>query len=214
CKQDLVQLPLLAQLPGYLKDLLARTDAIGHQFKDNLRQYNATFAFTSLDCNIASSEERTSNENSRGGLHAFQIHGEPYHLQGPLLPSDDNSNLSYAQLYIYDPSYAAERRSERNSNLDPEIIRELSFMLSQCNPFAQIYRHAYEILNERESSDDSANNNNASPDIVISSNMRMRLIEGGDRRTQNLPTMEEAAAIIPTEYGDRSFHDIVLTLRS
>lgn len=44
--------------------------------------------------------------------------------------------------------------------------------------------------------------------------MRMRLIEGGDRRTQNLPTTEEVAAIIPTEYSDRSFRDIVLTLRS
>jgi hypothetical protein len=41
----------------------------------------------------------------------------------------------------------------------------------------------------------------------------MRLIEGSDRRTQNLPTTEEAAAIIPTEYDDRSFRDIVLTLR-
>ncbi|PHZ07819.1 uncharacterized protein RHIMIDRAFT_303217, partial [Rhizopus microsporus ATCC 52813] len=44
--------------------------------------------------------------------------------------------------------------------------------------------------------------------------MKMRLIEGGDRRTQSLPTMEEVAAIIPTEYGDKSFRDIVLTLRS
>ncbi|ORE07659.1 hypothetical protein BCV72DRAFT_335002 [Rhizopus microsporus var. microsporus] len=68
----LVQLPLLAQPPGYLKDLLARTYAIGRQFKDNLRQYNAAFAFTSLGCNTASAEERTSNENSRGDLHAFQ----------------------------------------------------------------------------------------------------------------------------------------------
>jgi hypothetical protein len=55
-------------------------------------------------------EERENNENSRDGLHAFQIHDELYHLQGPLLPTDDDSSPSYAQLYIYDPLYAAERR--------------------------------------------------------------------------------------------------------
>jgi hypothetical protein len=42
----------------------------------------------------------------------------------------------------------------------------------------------------------------------------MRLIEGSDRRTHKLPTMEEIAAVIPIEYSDRSFRDTVLTLRS
>ncbi|CEG77630.1 hypothetical protein RMATCC62417_12344 [Rhizopus microsporus] len=44
CKEGLVQLPLLAQPPRFWKDLLTRTDAVGHQFKDKLRQYNAAFA--------------------------------------------------------------------------------------------------------------------------------------------------------------------------
>lgn len=42
----------------------------------------------------------------------------------------------------------------------------------------------------------------------------MRFIEGGDRRIQNLPTMEEVAAVIPIKYSDRAFRDIVFTLRS
>jgi hypothetical protein len=29
--------------------------------------------------------------------------------------------------------------------------------------------------------------------------MRMRFIKGGDRRAQDLPTMEEVAAVIPIE---------------
>jgi hypothetical protein len=65
-------------------------------------------------------------------------------------------------------------------------------MLLQCSPFAD---------------------NTDLPYIIISPDMRVRLIEGGDRRTQSLPTMEEAAAIILIEYGDRSFGDIVLALR-
>ena len=119
----------------------------------------------------------------------------------------EGSEPSYAQLYIFDPSYAAERKQARNNNLDPEIIRELSAILDQCNPFARVYRHAHEILSNHE-------NEANVPYIVISPFMRTRLIEGGDRRVQNLPTMEEVSAVILIEYSDRSFRDIVLTLRS
>ncbi|CEG69352.1 hypothetical protein RMATCC62417_05439 [Rhizopus microsporus] len=41
----------------------------------------------------------------------------------------------------------------------------------------------------------------------------MRLIEGSDRRTTNLPTTEEVAAAIPIEYSDRGFRGIILALR-
>ncbi|CEG83054.1 hypothetical protein RMATCC62417_17030 [Rhizopus microsporus] len=218
-KRGSVQLQLLTGPPQYLKDLLERTDAQGRHFKDSLRQYNSVFALTSLGCDTVSAEER--NANNRGGLSAFQIHGALCHCQGPLIPVEGNAP-SYAQLYIYDPSYVAQRRSERNENLENENIENLSTLLSQCNPFVRIYRHAYEILSNHESSginsEDRANNNGSaesgSPYIIISSSMRMRLIEGGVRCTYNLPTMVEVAAAIPIEYIDRSFRDIVLTLGS
>ncbi|ORE03036.1 hypothetical protein BCV72DRAFT_308610 [Rhizopus microsporus var. microsporus] len=44
--------------------------------------------------------------------------------------------------------------------------------------------------------------------------MRMHLIEGGDGRTHNLPTMEEVTAAIPIKHIDRSFRGIVLALGS
>ncbi|CEI93607.1 Putative Transcriptional factor B3 [Rhizopus microsporus] len=95
-------------------------------------------------------------------------------------------------------------------------------MLSHCNPFSRIYLHAHEILsrNEDRSTDGDLSNNindhnesNNSPYIIISPSMRMRLIEGSDRRTQNLLTTEEIAAVIPIEYSDRNFRDTILTLR-
>ncbi|PHZ13217.1 uncharacterized protein RHIMIDRAFT_306210 [Rhizopus microsporus ATCC 52813] len=91
-------------------------------------------------------------------------------------------------------------------------------MLAQCNPFARIYRHAHEILSNHESSNTVSDGNNqrevSAPYIIISPSMRMCLIEGSDRHTHNLPKMEEIAAVIPIEYSDRGFRDIVLTLRS
>ena len=164
-----------------MKDLLASTDTQGRHFKDNPRQYNAAFAFISLGCDIVSAEDRANNNNNRSGLSAFQIHGALCHRHGPLTPVE-GTEPSYAQLYIFDPSYAAERRQARNSNLDPEIIKELSVMLSQCNPFARVYRHAHEILSNHESDSNNDQTETNVPYIVISPSMRMRLIEGGDRR--------------------------------
>lgn len=90
-------------------------------------------------------------------------------------------------------------------------------MLAQCNHFARIYRHAYNLLSNHGSSDIINDNNDPTeintPYIAISPSMRMCLIEGDYRRTQNLPTMEEVTAIIPIEYNDRGFCDVVLTLR-
>jgi hypothetical protein len=65
CKWGSVQLQLLPDPPQYLKDLLERTDTQDRRFKDNLRQYNAAFAFTSLGCDIVSAEERNANSNRR-----------------------------------------------------------------------------------------------------------------------------------------------------
>ncbi|KAG1169680.1 hypothetical protein G6F70_008214 [Rhizopus microsporus] len=131
-----VQPQLLPDPPEYLKNLLASTDTQGRHFKNSLRQYNAAFAFTSLGCDIVSGEDRANNNNNnsnsnnnRDGLYAFQIHGILCHRQGPLIPVK-GSEHSYAQLYIFDPSYAAEIRQARNSNLDPKIIMELSAMLA------------------------------------------------------------------------------------
>ncbi|CEG62922.1 hypothetical protein RMATCC62417_00155 [Rhizopus microsporus] len=87
-------------------------------------------------------------------------------------------------------------------------------MLAQYNPFASVYRHVHEILSNHEVDSNNYQTEINAPYIVISPSMRMRLIEGGDRRIQNLPTMEEVAAVIPIEYSDRSFRDTVLTLRS
>ncbi|KAG1171424.1 hypothetical protein G6F70_007163 [Rhizopus microsporus] len=87
-----LQLQLLPGPSEYLKDLLASTDTHDRHFKDNLRQYNAAFTFTSLGCNIVSAGERNVNSN-RGGLHAFQIHGALCHRQGLLVPYEGSEPI-------------------------------------------------------------------------------------------------------------------------
>jgi hypothetical protein len=51
----------------------------------------------------------------------FQIHGEIYHMQEPLLAENDNA-AKYAELYRYEPQYASSIRASNNNDLDEEII--------------------------------------------------------------------------------------------
>ncbi|KAI8972162.1 hypothetical protein BDB01DRAFT_811183 [Pilobolus umbonatus] len=80
------------------------------------------------------------------------------------------------------------------------------------NPFGRLYQHAYEILRS-ESEKQVANNEQPSFSVMISPEMKMSLIVGSDRSTQNLPTANEIAAIIPNEYAERSIRNIVITYR-
>ncbi|CEG77175.1 hypothetical protein RMATCC62417_11971 [Rhizopus microsporus] len=105
--------------------------------------------------------------------------------------------------------------------MNQEIIRNFSAILVQCNPFARIYCHTYEILSNHEgsntNSEDRSNNDDyaksGSPITIISPSTRLRLTERGDRRIHNLPTMEEVIAAIPIGYSDRSFRGTDLFLR-
>ena len=115
CISGKIQLPKLNEPPQPLRNLLESQDHKGKAFRENIHQYNAALAFTSLgaklDCSV------TGNS---GGPYVFKIHGELYHHQGALLPEDGGKPL-YAQLYIYDPSEALRFRQRNNDGaLDSE----------------------------------------------------------------------------------------------
>ncbi|KAG1070303.1 hypothetical protein G6F42_026146 [Rhizopus arrhizus] len=154
-------------------------------------------------------------QERRGGIMPVQAHGELYHLSAPL--NLGNAPM-YNQLYIYDPEYTAACRSAHTSNqsLDEEIIADLSDMIANSgicnnNPFVQIYKHEHEILSEEEQHQTSTSNDTY---IRLSPRMKMELAAGQDRQTYNLPTANEIAAVIPNEYSDRSFRDILITYRN
>jgi hypothetical protein len=51
-------------------------------FRDNIRRYNAAFAFTSLNCEVSRPDDDLN------GNCPFQIHGQMYHTQGPLMADE------------------------------------------------------------------------------------------------------------------------------
>jgi len=199
CKQGDVVLPLFNPPPDFLRDLLQDNTAAARRFRQQLRQYNAALSFTSL--NYTATDRGASN-----GVNCFQIHGELYHLQGPLDAAAGQAPR-YAQLYFYDPAYATDVRLRANTGLDGTVLRRLLDMLYDVrNPYIRLYLTARERLQTQHTAEPSR--------IILNPQLRLVLEKGADRRRENLPTSEEVAVIIPDEYSDPSHRDIVLAERS
>jgi len=66
-----------------------------------IHQYNAAFAFTFINCNC---DKQIDNQQE---VISFNIHEELYHLQS-LLKATEGNVSQYAQLFFYDPVYAAQ----------------------------------------------------------------------------------------------------------
>ena len=198
CKKGKVQLPMHREPPRYLRDLIRGDDPRSGEFRNHLRQYNAAFAFTSIMYG-----DKTGQPED--GVRCFQIHGELYHLQGPLEPR--SADPRYAQTYLYDPAEATDARARRNPILDREVIGALTEMLHEIrNPFISIYRTARERLLENAPSGERIN-------VILNPQLRLVLERGADRRRENLPTADEVAIILPDEREEGSSRDIVLARR-
>ena len=132
----------------------------------------------------------------------FSIHGELYHLQSPL-KIVEGCVPQYAQLFFYDPVYAAQVRSERNSDLFAQLMRQLTNMLHDINPYILLYKTAAKCLRIA----------NQQTRVVLNSQMHLIVQIDADRRRENLLISEKIAIIISNEYAEAEFRDIVLNLR-
>ena len=79
-------------------------------------------------------------------------------------------------------------------------------MLRECNPYYQIYKNIREITQEYEAQH---------PDmrLGITPQLKLFLETGKDRKRENLPQQYEVAALIPSEWAEPSFRDVVVEER-
>jgi hypothetical protein len=170
---------------------------LSKEFKTNIRQYNAAFAFTSLGVQV----DHTVTCSS--GPYSFRIHGDLHHLSGALMPAPGEPAV-FAQLYIHDPMAQLRYREGRNSNLNSVIMTQLQATLHGTHPYVPLYRQAFQIIMDQPADQQQ--------DVRI----RLRADRNHDMRRYNLPTSsDEVAAIIPGDGSEeRSDHrDIVLRLQ-
>ncbi|CUS14009.1 unnamed protein product [Tuber aestivum] len=119
-------------------------DTVACNFRGRIREYNSAFAFTSL-----------------------------YHLQGPLQPQPNNTP-AFAQLYFYDPTYAAHARYTAHPRLDSDVLHRLTTMLQNVNPYIAIYKTARERLEAVSQSESDVR-------VVLNPQLRLIMETGADR---------------------------------
>jgi len=178
--QGQIQLPSLQPLTGILHNYLTGDDYSSREFHNNIRQYNAAFAMTSVGVKIDNSVTRQSSP------YCFKIQGELHHLTGALLPYGNQTPI-YVQIYILDTAEQLNIRRANNNNLDPMVMDNLQTMLLDNYPYIGHYRHAYELIREKLVEEQE--------EITI----RLHVNLQQDQRTHNLPTAEEIAVIIPED---------------
>lgn len=196
CKKGSIVLPFFRSVPPPLAMLLRSPAAAAKAFRLNIRRYNSALTFTSM---IYRKDDRKELKRGPSG---FQIHGELYHVQGPLISSASFAPR-YAQLYFYDGDYASHLRHTRHSTLDPALLADQHSMLQNVNPFIAYYQTAAERLREM----------NRSGRLVLSPQLLFVEESGADPRRENLPVANEVAVIISDESEDSNSRDIVLAYR-
>ena len=184
--------------PEYLHYLLTSLDSEAKHFRTEIRKYNSALAFTSIKYTI---DERL--KQTLGGIQCFQIHGELFHLQGPLQDVDPIS-AQFAQLYFYDPEVATNIWSNRyNQILQSSVLQRITEELIISNPFIGIYKSAKKRL-------DIATPDEQSLRIILNPQLKLIIEYGSDRRRENLLTSNEIAIFIPDGYAAAGCRDIVL----
>jgi len=140
--QGQIQLSLLQPFTGILHNYLTGDNYSSREFCNNIRQYNAAFAITSVGVKIDNSVTKQS------GPYCFKIQGELHHLTGALLSHGDYP-LIYAQIYILDTAEQLNIRRLNNRNLDPVVIDNLQIMLLDNHLYIGHYHHAYELIRKK-----------------------------------------------------------------
>jgi hypothetical protein len=198
CKEGKVKLPPLKDPPEYLKQLLKCNEkGDPSNYRDNIRNYNSMFAFTSMGGQI------DYEINRQGGApYVFRLNGTNYHKIGTLLPKDKDSSPKFAQLYICDTENEVRNRiqastsKERKTQLDESIVSGLLEMLDEHNELVKSFRMARDRYKESDLE-----------------NVRLRLTgkRSSDGRQYNLPTASEIAALIVGEQTGENFErDIIV----
>ena len=177
--------------PEPLYRLLTSSEPETVQFRKNICQYNAAFAFTSLGVEM---DDRLIGH----GYRPFQIHGEIYHQIGTLEPAPGDRPV-YAQHYLYDGDDATKHQFARNPDLDRSILATLETMLRAHNPFPKTFQFAYEVL--QTAGVESA------PLPVF---MKIVTEEGMDQRVYNHPTVDEIAALLSDNNATPATRDVIV----
>ncbi|KDQ58918.1 hypothetical protein JAAARDRAFT_46567 [Jaapia argillacea MUCL 33604] len=128
--------PLPTELLKLYTDNTGTADAtLARAFRQDIRMYNSALAMTSVGVKVDYSV------NNGVGPYVYKIQGALYHKMGSLLPSNNNQQKRYAELYFSDSGDALNQRMNANAQanggkgLNRVVMQTLQNMLYNHNPF-------------------------------------------------------------------------------
>jgi len=154
-------------------------DIAGSSFRTLIHNYNNALVFSSDGVTIGQSVAGQS------GVYRFKIQGELVHCIGSLLPHPGEVP-HFAQIHILNslsPITPTEiRLAHQHGLLNKQVLRHLTNMLDDINPYFHTFRTACERLQETDS---------------IASHLKTIDVPHLDSRRYNRPTAAEVAVIMP-----------------
>ncbi|XP_051782594.1 LOW QUALITY PROTEIN: uncharacterized protein LOC127527552 [Erpetoichthys calabaricus] len=188
CSKGKVNLQPLRTNP-FIQQLMTGQHHYSKNFMENIRSINSALAFASMGANITPPPGY--------GPCCFRIHGSICHRAGTLHPQQDQ-NRQFAQLYILDPSEAAEQGMQisANSGINTELMHTLSTFMAQFNPFAEACKMLYQV--EKEYEEDAAKTGN----VIKEVSMTIVQDRKNDQRHYNAPKYNEVAFIFQNDDGE------------
>ncbi|UYV82281.1 hypothetical protein LAZ67_21001575 [Cordylochernes scorpioides] len=174
--------------PVFLRNLLTENSKESKCFQKNIWKYNSTFAFASFGC------AHSDINIPIGGPDIFKINGNIYHLTSKNIYPTEGNVPRYAQFYILDSQQALNIRSANpaNRNLDSNILRDISSLLTEHN----ILKNSYKMMIEFTKTEG------------IAPNLMLSIVENlfQDQRRYNAPRTNEIAAVFQNVDGEPPFN--------
>ncbi|UYV66597.1 hypothetical protein LAZ67_4002252 [Cordylochernes scorpioides] len=188
CHKGKVILPTLSSFPYEMMELMTSNSVEAKYFQTNIRSYNSSLAFASMGAQV--------DVFSGQGPFCYRIHGQIYHLTGPLHPHE-NRAPSYAQLYILDSEAANNTRIAASRPLEchPGILTLLDSVLRRVNPYTSAYRQMHQVELAEEHRARIENRQMCQVQMLIRQN------HCRDLRRYNAPSVSEVAAIFVDQDG-------------
>lgn len=185
CQKGKIDLAPLGIYPEILQNLFTGQHPESKHFLKNILQYNHAFQFLSMQVKLREFQSR--------GPYTFAVQGKILHHLGNIVPNQDPERFKFSSIYFLDPEAAVSQREYLNNNLNVDLLRIITDIMSEINPYARDYYHLREkylqIMNERRNMGETQH-----PTLVL----ELRQFNRNERHF-DLPQQNEVAVIYESE---------------
>lgn len=140
CQKGKLQLKPI-NCTNFIKKLYMGNDFRSKNFLNNIRSYNSAIAMASM----GAPGNRNPLDVVNNAPYCLKIHGQYHHLTSMAMRPAEAPR--FAQFYFLDTEEVINHRMNNkvNQECDPEIMKDLSCFMVECNEFAKTFKMMPEV---------------------------------------------------------------------